>query len=62
MTTELNPFGSTHTLDMSSEAIDQRLRDLGQLHALAMSLQSVTFLGPLAACTGSTTPVTAPQA
>ncbi len=32
---------------MSSEAISRRLRDLGQAHALAMSLQSVTFIGPV---------------
>jgi hypothetical protein len=32
-------------VDMSSEAIDQRLRDVGQLYRLGMSLKDVTILG-----------------
>ncbi len=34
-------------VDMSPEGIDARLKDLGQLYALAMSLQHVRFLGPV---------------
>ncbi len=40
-------FEFTKQVDMSAEAIDARLRDLSQLYALAMSLQQVTFLGPV---------------
>lgn len=35
------------TVDMSPAGIDARLRDLRELYALAMSLQQVTFLGPV---------------
>ncbi|MEK6261353.1 MAG: hypothetical protein AABP62_22360 [Planctomycetota bacterium] len=33
--------------DMSPEAIDQRLRDLGQIYKLAMSLRDAKCLGPV---------------
>lgn len=36
----------TREIDMRPEAVADRLRDLGQLYALAISLQSVRFLGP----------------
>jgi hypothetical protein len=34
-------------VDMSPEAIDQRLRELGQLYRLGMSLRKARLLGPL---------------
>ncbi len=33
--------------DMSPEAIDQRLRDVGQLYRLGMSLRDAKWLGPV---------------
>ncbi|GEM_PF-1569257 len=35
----------TRQVDMSAEAIDQRLRDLAQLYKLGMSLRDVTLVG-----------------
>ena len=39
--------GKPPPVDMSPAGIDARLRDLGELYALAMSLQHVVFLGPV---------------
>lgn len=38
-------FIFTQEVDMSSQAVDQRLQDLGQIYQLAMSLQGAKFLG-----------------
>ena len=35
------------TADMSPEAIDHRLRELGQLYKLAMELRHARWVGPL---------------
>ncbi len=35
----------TRQVDMSAEAIDQRLRDLAQLYKLGMSLRDVKLVG-----------------
>jgi hypothetical protein len=35
-------------VDMSPEAIDQRLRELGQLYELGKTFRDVRFLGPVA--------------
>lgn len=35
------------TVDMSPEAIDQRLRDLGQLYELGIEIRSARWLGTL---------------
>lgn len=35
----------TKRVDMSPEAVDQRLRDLGQLYRLVMSLRGIKPLG-----------------
>ena len=43
--TRLPAVQFTLQVDMSPEAIAARLRDLGQLYRLAMSLQQVEFLG-----------------
>jgi hypothetical protein len=34
-------------IDMSPEAIDKRLRDVGQLYRLGMSLKSAKLIGPV---------------
>ena len=34
-----------HAVDMSPEAIDQRLRDVGQLYRLWLSFQDIRILG-----------------
>ena len=36
---------ATRQVDMSAEAIDQRLRDVAQLHRLGMSLRDVKLVG-----------------
>lgn len=41
------------TVDMSSEAIDQRLRELGQLYELGMELRSARRVGTLEEVQGS---------
>jgi hypothetical protein len=33
--------------DMSPEAIDQRLRQLGQIYKMAMSLRNAKWIGPI---------------
>ena len=38
----------TRQVDMSAEAIDQRLRDLAQLYKLGMSLRDVKLVGKAA--------------
>lgn len=35
----------TNPIDMSSEAIDQRLRDVAQLFRLGMTIQNIRVLG-----------------
>lgn len=41
------------TIDMSSEAIDLRLRELGQLYELGLELRSARWVGTLEEVQGS---------
>ncbi len=41
------PLADSHHADMSSEAVDQRLRDLAQIYKLGMSLKGAQWLGPI---------------
>jgi hypothetical protein len=46
-------MSNTKPVDMSAEAIDQRLRDLGQLYKLGVSLRSARRLGRVRDLTSS---------
>jgi hypothetical protein len=48
-------FGA-HKVDMSPEAIDRRLRELGQLYELGISLQKAKKVGKVAPSPPQTSP------
>ena len=41
------PYSDPKHPDMSPAAIDQRLRELGQIYRMAMSLRDAKWLGPI---------------
>ena len=47
------PLTISRRIDMSPEAIDQRLRDVAQIYKLGMSLRDTRWLGPV---NGQSTP------